>query len=126
MPNGPRQSTRLLPTRVLTLARTGKEAEYLAKEADSLERARHASDEGLKHLHETIAKQWRRLAEGAAGSHADTSTSSNEVRNANSVNDTIPEAPPSTPRARRVETPLEWLLSCWFGSDIGRDNGSGQ
>ena len=59
--------------------------DYLGKEADSLERARHASDEGLKHLHETIAKQWRRLAEGAAGSHADTSTSSNEVRNANSV-----------------------------------------
>ena len=53
--------------------------EYLGKEADSLEKARHASDEGLKHLHETIAKQWRRLAEEAAGSHADTSTSSNEV-----------------------------------------------
>jgi hypothetical protein len=37
--------------------------ECLAKEAESLERAKQMEDEDLKHLHETIAKQWRLLAE---------------------------------------------------------------
>jgi hypothetical protein len=37
--------------------------ECLAKEAESLERAKQMDDEDLKHLHETIAKQWRLLAE---------------------------------------------------------------
>jgi hypothetical protein len=41
-----------------------KAQEYLAKEAESLERAKLTDDEDLKHLHETIAKQWHLLAEG--------------------------------------------------------------
>lgn len=36
--------------------------ECLAKEVESLERAKQTHDEDLKHLHETIAKQWRLLA----------------------------------------------------------------
>jgi hypothetical protein len=34
-----------------------------AKEAENLEQAKQTSDEDLKHLHKTIARQWRRLAE---------------------------------------------------------------
>jgi hypothetical protein len=41
-----------------------KTQEYLAKEAESLERAKLTDDEDLKHLHETIAKQWHLLAAG--------------------------------------------------------------
>jgi hypothetical protein len=41
-----------------------KAQEYLAKEAESLERAKLTDDEDLKHLHETIAKQWHLLAQG--------------------------------------------------------------
>src|SRR6476620_4889058 len=33
------------------------------REAESLEQAKHANHEDLKHLHETIAQQWRLLAE---------------------------------------------------------------
>jgi hypothetical protein len=40
-----------------------KAQECLAKEAESLERANQMDDADLKHLHETIAKQWRLLAE---------------------------------------------------------------
>ena len=37
--------------------------ECLAKEAESLERAKQMDDADLKHLHETIARQWRLFAE---------------------------------------------------------------
>src|SRR6516164_8671474 len=37
--------------------------ECRTREAESLEQARQANHEDLKHLYETIAQQWRRLAE---------------------------------------------------------------
>jgi hypothetical protein len=97
---------------------------YLAKAADSLDKARQANDEDLKRLHETIAKQWHRLAEkGAANSASDKSASSIAVCSPNSENDPLSDTAPSTPRLSRVEAPLEWLLSCWVGDNVGPGKG---
>jgi autotransporter passenger strand-loop-strand repeat protein len=49
--------------------------ECRAQEAESLEQARQANDAYLGHLHETIAKQWRLLAEGFETRHSNTLTS---------------------------------------------------
>ena len=38
-----------------------QENECRAKEAESLEQAKQTNDKDLKHLHETIARQWRWL-----------------------------------------------------------------
>ena len=50
-----------------------QENECRAKEAESLEQAKQTNDKDLKHLHETIARQWRRLAEGIETGPANTS-----------------------------------------------------
>jgi hypothetical protein len=44
--------------------------ECRTREAESLEQAKHADHEDFKHLYETIAQQWRRLAEVIETGHA--------------------------------------------------------
>jgi hypothetical protein len=44
--------------------------ECRTREAESLEQAKQTSHSELKHLHETIARQWRRLAEVIEGGHS--------------------------------------------------------
>lgn len=100
-----------------------QENECRAKEAESLEHAKQTNDKDLKHLHETIARQWRRLAERIETGPANTSVGckSPEVppsaRDA-SISGAKTDAEQDAPRAARVETPLEWMLSCWFGGDL--------
>jgi hypothetical protein len=93
--------------------------EYRAKEAESLEQANQANDEDLKHLHETIAQQWRLLADEIEIGPANARSGNQAVTLANSTAlEPSIDGAPSTPPARRVETPLEWLLSCWFGGNL--------
>ena len=93
-----------------------------AKEAESLEQAKQTNDEDLKHLHKTIARQWRRLAERIAGpANTPVGCASPEVpQNAQnaSISGAKTDAEQDAPRAARVETPLEWMLSCWFGGNL--------
>jgi hypothetical protein len=93
--------------------------EYRAKEAESLEQAKQADDEDLKHLHETIAKQWRLLADEIEIGPANTRSAGQPLAPTNPTkSETNTNGAAAIPRARRVETPLEWLLSCWLGGDL--------
>lgn len=76
--------------------------ECRAREAESLEQAKQANHEDLKHLHETIAQQWRRLAEVI-----ETGRASMQPPIASGPDIAAPEAKtdatPDTPDALRIE-----------------------
>ena len=100
-----------------------RKRKWRAKEAESLEQAKQTNDKDLKHLHETIARQWRRLAERIETGPANRSVgcASPEVpQNAQDASSSVAktDAEQDAPRAARVETPLEWMMSCWFGGNL--------
>jgi hypothetical protein len=100
-----------------------QENECRAKEAESLEQAKQTNDKDLKHLHETIARQWRRLAERIETGPANTSVGCESPEVPPSAQDASisgakTDAEQDVPRAARIETPLEWMLSCWFGGNL--------
>ena len=76
--------------------------ECRAREAESLEQAKQANHEDLKHLHETIAQQWRLLAKVIETGRAHTRPPIGNGRDILTL-EAKSDATPDSPDARRLE-----------------------